>query len=127
MNDEAAVRKLIESWADAVRRQDLDGILAHHSADMVMFDVPPPTQLRGLAAYAQSWGPFFEAFRSGGVFEIASLEVTASDDLAFACALLRCEPDVPAAEAKPRLRLTVCLRKEHGSWIVVHEHHSYPQ
>ena len=40
--DEAAIRELVENWASAVRTKDLNGILANHSPDMLMFDVPPP-------------------------------------------------------------------------------------
>ena len=128
MNDERIIRELIEGWAAAVRRQDLNGILAHHAAGIVMFDVPPPVVLRGLDAYRESWGPFFKAFSGGGTFEIADLEVTASDSVAFATALLRCEtaPSNPAS-SEPQLRLTVGLRKVDDSWIVVPEHHSCPQ
>jgi uncharacterized protein (TIGR02246 family) len=128
MNDERIIRELIEGWAAAVRRQDLNGILARHAADIVMFDVPPPVVLRGLDAYRESWGPFFEAFSGGGTFEIADLEITSSDSVAFATVLLHCEtgPTVPE-KSGPQLRLTVGLRKANDSWIVVHEHHSFPQ
>ena len=43
MSDNTAqIRALIENWADAVHRGDLDAVLADHSHDIVMFDVPPP-------------------------------------------------------------------------------------
>ncbi|MPZ33557.1 MAG: DUF4440 domain-containing protein [Rhodospirillales bacterium] len=128
MNDERTIRELIEGWAAAVRRQDLDGILARHAADIVMFDVPPPVVLRGIDAYRESWGPFFEAFSGGGTFEIADLEITSSDSVAFATALLHCVTGLTdPAKSGPQLRLTVGLRKMNDSWIVVHEHHSFPQ
>jgi ketosteroid isomerase-like protein len=40
--DQMRVRRLIERWAEAVHRGDLSGVLADHSGDIVMFDVPPP-------------------------------------------------------------------------------------
>jgi uncharacterized protein (TIGR02246 family) len=127
MNDEQSIRALIQNWAEAVRQQDLDAIVAHHPADMLMFDVPPPVALRGLEAYRESWLPFFDSFRNGGVFEIAELRITASDSVAFAIALLRCVTGAPAGPVEPTLRLTVGLRKENGSWLIAHEHHSFPQ
>ena len=57
--EEAAVRDVVESWISAVRRRDYDGILRHHSSDIVLFDVPPPFQSRGIEAYRTSWEPFF--------------------------------------------------------------------
>ncbi len=48
--DETRIKVLLEAWADAVRRHDLPAILAHHESDMVMFDVPPPLQCKGIGA-----------------------------------------------------------------------------
>lgn len=126
--DQTAIRELIERWVQAVQAQDLDAVLADHASDIVMFDVPPPYDgVRGIDAYRDSWPPFFEWQRQGAVFEIVELEVTASTDVAFAFALLRC--GTPADfEDNPdnRLRITVGLRKQNGRWTVLHEHHSFP-
>jgi len=39
--DAAEIRDLVESWARAVRTKNLDGIMANHSAEILMFDVLP--------------------------------------------------------------------------------------
>ena len=57
--EEARIKALLEDWADAVCRHDLPAILAHHERDMVMFDLPPPLQCRGIEAYEQTWDLFF--------------------------------------------------------------------
>ncbi len=57
--DEAAIRGLVENPARAVRRKNLDGILANHSPDMLMFDVPPPAQSKRIEAYRKTWDLFF--------------------------------------------------------------------
>jgi uncharacterized protein (TIGR02246 family) len=126
--DETQIRALIGRWADAVHTGDLDVVLADHSTDIVMFDVPPPNDgVRGIEAYRETWPPFFEWQRGGATFEIVSLDVTAGDDVAFAYALLRCGT-AGEHERDPdnRLRLSLGLRKENGRWIVSHEHHSFP-
>jgi uncharacterized protein (TIGR02246 family) len=126
--DKRQIRSLIERWAQAVHAGDLDAVLADHSTDIVMFDVPPPKEgVRGIDAYRETWPPFFEWQRRGAVFDIVELGITAGEDVAFAHALLRCgtaeeldrDPDL-------RLRLTVGLRKDGDRWIVTHEHHSFP-
>ncbi len=123
----ADIRAVIEAWATAVQREDIDAIVASHAPDMIMFDVPPPTELRGIDAYRDSWAPFFENFRKGGVFAIERLDVTSGDSVAFATALLRCGTrEELAKDPKVRLRLTVGLRKEAGRWVIAHEHHSFP-
>ena len=62
MSDNATqIRALIETWANAVHRGDLDAVVADHSDDIVMYDVPPPEDgVRGIAAYRETWpgGPF---------------------------------------------------------------------
>ncbi|MEV4631590.1 SgcJ/EcaC family oxidoreductase [Micromonospora sp. NPDC049523] len=126
--NEEQIRALIGRWAEAVHGGDLNGVLADHAEDVVMFDVPPPYEgVRGLDAYRETWPPFFEWQRGGASFEIESLEVTAGDDVAFAYALARCGTDQDlAAEPDNRLRLTFGLRREDGRWVIVHEHHSFP-
>ncbi|HEX2023144.1 MAG TPA: SgcJ/EcaC family oxidoreductase [Acidimicrobiales bacterium] len=126
-DDEQAIEDLIRRWAAAVHAGDLEGVLVDHADDIVMFDVPPPEEgIRGLAAYRDTWPPFFEWQRSGATFEIVSLDVTAGRDVAFAWALLRCgSEDELRDDPDNRLRLTVGLRKEGGRWVVAHEHHSF--
>jgi uncharacterized protein (TIGR02246 family) len=126
--DVAQIRTLIEKWAKAVHIGDLDGVLADHATDIVMFDVPPPEDgVRGIQAYRETWPGFFEWQREGAVFEIVSLDVIAGDDVAYAYVLLRCgAPEELASEPNNRLRLTLGLRKQNGRWVVAHEHHSFP-
>jgi uncharacterized protein (TIGR02246 family) len=126
--DDQTIRDLIQRWADAVHQGDLDGVLADHSDDIVMFDVPPPDDgVRGIDAYRATWPPFFEWQASGASFEIVSLDVTAGSDVAFAHALLRCgTDDMFREDPDNRLRLTIGLRKQDGRWLVTHEHHSFP-
>ena len=127
-DDEQRIRTLIGRWAEAVHGGDMDRVLADHADDIVMFDVPPPYDgVRGIDAYRETWPPFFEWQARGASFEITSLDVTVGEQVAYAHALLRCgTPQELAANPANRLRLTLGLRKEHGRWVVAHEHHSFP-
>ena len=125
MNDTAAIRELVENWAAAVRARNLDGILAHHSPDILMFDVPPPIVSRGIEEYRKTWDLFFSW--SSGVFEIREMNVTAGSDVAFVTALMRCAGTEKNGEkTELDFRLTIGLRKIDGQWVVMHEHHSIP-
>jgi hypothetical protein len=55
--DERQIRALIERWAKAVHAADMDGVLVDHADDIVMFDVPPPNEVRGKQAYRETWPP----------------------------------------------------------------------
>ncbi|MGH9881033.1 MAG: YybH family protein, partial [Pyrinomonadaceae bacterium] len=125
--DEAAIRDLVENWAKAVRHQDLNGILANHSPDILMFDVPRPLQSRGIEAYRKTWDLFFAWAKDYGVFDILEMNVTAGNDVAFVTALMRCAgTEANGEKSELDFRLTIGLRKTNGQWTVMHEHHSIP-
>jgi uncharacterized protein (TIGR02246 family) len=126
-DDEAAVSDVIEGWTAAVRRKDYAGILRNHSPDLVMFDVPPPFQSKGLEAYKTSWNLFFSCASDPIPFDAREMNITAGADVAFVVATMRCAE--PGADGKPKsldFRLTVGLRKIDGQWTITHEHHSVP-
>jgi ketosteroid isomerase-like protein len=126
MNDESQIRLVIENWAAAVRNKDMDAILAYHSADMVMYDVPPPFQSVGIEAYRKTWDIFFK-YTKPGVFDIQELHIIAGDDVAFCYATLKCSDKSDSGEfVELPFRLTIGLKKIGNQWVIVHEHHSIP-
>ncbi len=129
MTDEETIRKLVQGWATAVHKGDMDGVVADHADDIVMFDVPPPYEgVRGIEAYRDAWPEFFDYQAQGARFDLVELDVTAGTDVAYAYALLICgTPDEIAAQPAQRLRLTLGLRKSGDRWTVAHEHHSFSQ
>jgi ketosteroid isomerase-like protein len=127
--EETRIKALLETWADVVRRYDVPAILAHHEPDMVMFDLPPPLQCKGIEAYERTWDLLFRYHKPGTAFDIQELTVTAGQDIAVAVAIMRCGPNSssnPGDKEGFLFRLTVCLRKVDGDWRITHEHHSVP-
>ena len=124
---ETAIRNLIEDWADAVRVKDFDGILRHHSPEIVMFDVPPPLQSKGLDAYRRTWELFFSWAHEHVMFDVEEMRITCDEEVAFVAAVMRCAGEEPSGESLDlEFRLTVGLRNINGQWTVMHEHHSIP-
>ena len=123
--DEAAIRGLIENWAKAVRNKDIDGILANHSLDILMFDVPPPIESKGIDAYRKTWDLFFDWSSDNKTFDVQAMTITAGNDVAFVTALMRCAGKT-GNKSGLDFRLTVGLRKIGDQWVVTHEHHSIP-
>jgi uncharacterized protein (TIGR02246 family) len=125
--DEAAIRKLVEDWAKAVREKDLKGILANHSPKMLMFDVPGPLESKGIDAYRKTWDLFFSWSDDPVIFDFNEMDITAGNDVAYVTALMRCGgTEANGERIKLEFRLTIGLRKRGGQWMVMHEHHSIP-
>jgi len=122
-----AIKQLLASWSDAVRRKDYDGILKNHSRNVLMFDVPPPFQSEGIDAYRKTWDLFFGWMTSPPRFELCDVRITAGQEVAFVTAHGKClGPNGKGREEELDFRLTLGLRKIAGEWIIGHEHHSVP-
>jgi uncharacterized protein (TIGR02246 family) len=125
--DESEIRNIFDNWAAAVRREDMDGIRANHSPEIIMFDVPPPLLSRGIDAYMQTWQTFFRSQARPIVFDFGDVQITAGEQVAFATAIGRCVYIEPSGEhTNLEFRLTMCFRKLDGEWWITHEHHSVP-
>ena len=125
MSNESDIRRLVEEWAKAVRERNLDGVLAHHSSDIVMFDVPPPFQSVGIDAYRKTWELFFSGTEPGR-FDIHELNIFAGADVAFCVATMRCSWKNGGAFEDLDFRITIGLVKKDDEWMIIHEHHSVP-
>jgi ketosteroid isomerase-like protein len=124
--DVGAVRGVVESWTAAVRRRDIEGILKNHSSEMIMFDVPPPFQSKGIEAYRKSWDLFFSWTSDPIPFDISEMSITAGGDVAFVVATMRCAGRGGGEREDLDFRLTMGLHKIDGQWMIEHEHHSIP-
>ena len=119
--DTEIIRQIILDWAASISSNDRKGILKAHSQNILMYDFP--AVVLGLEAYDATWD-FFFAEKIGEIhFEVRDLEVTASDLVAFATCLIRCEG---TSAGIVELRLTTGLEKISNNWVITHEHHSVP-
>jgi uncharacterized protein (TIGR02246 family) len=125
-DDSAQIRNLVEGWAAAVRQKDIEGILRHHAEDIVMFDLPPPLESKGISAYEETWALFFNSSPEPPVFDVVNLRITAGNDVAFALALVRCVVVEDSVSTEFDFRLTIGFRKADEQWMFTHEHHSIP-
>ena len=124
--NEDQIRRLVENWAAAVRTKDMDAILAHHSNNMVMYDVPAPFQSVGIDAYRRTWDVFF-SYTKPGVFDIQELRIIADEQVAFCFATMTCADKSNSIDfVDLDFRLTIGLQKMDNQWTIVHEHHSIP-
>jgi ketosteroid isomerase-like protein len=127
MTNEDQIRELVQNWAKAVREKDYDSILAYHHQDIIMYDVPPPFESRGIEAYRKTWDYFYAwPQQDASVFDIVELHIHAGDDVAFCFASMRCFGEDGNKAVYLPFRLTIGFKKIDGQWWFVHEHHSLP-
>lgn len=124
---EVEVRALVDAWVNAVRAKDAVAMMRNYAEDVIIFDVVPPAQSRGVAPYRQRWQQWFDSLDGPVGFEMTGMHLTASEDLACCYSVSRVS-STPRGGAPQEawVRATVCFRKIGGQWLVVHEHASVP-
>jgi uncharacterized protein (TIGR02246 family) len=125
--DEAEIRQLADNWARAIRAKNIDALMSHYTPDILVFDLAPPLQYAGIAAYRKNFDEWFSSFQGRIGLEIHNLSVSGSDDVAFSHSLNRISGKrTSGEETDVWVRATVCYRKKDGKWRVAHEHVSVP-
>jgi uncharacterized protein (TIGR02246 family) len=126
-SDEAQIRGLVDTWMQALRAKDVNGVMSHYAPDIVAFDLAPPLEYRGADAYRKNWEAWFPTFRGPIGYEIRDLSIAATDDIAFCHSFNRITGTRTNNEKTDIwVRATVCFRKIDGKWKIVHEHQSVP-
>jgi uncharacterized protein (TIGR02246 family) len=126
-HDEDQVRQLIADQLAAIAAKDLDRLIPLYAADAVMYDVKPPYQTAGAAAWRAMWEQCLPYFPDGCRLETRDLHVHVGGELATAHWLFRIT-DVPADHPAGQtwMRSTAAYRKLRGRWVIAHEHASVP-
>ena len=125
--EEARIRRLFEEWTKAVVEKNVESLMAYYSPDVVVFDLIPPMEYRGLEAYRKSWQTGFECMPGNIEFETHDMQLTVDEETAFCHRLVRMSGTSKDGESCGCwMRWTVCLRKIDGNWRITHEHVSVP-
>lgn len=126
-NDEAQIRARLEDRAKATRAKDVDGIMASYAPDTLSFDCHSHLQFKGAEALRKHLEGCMPCIQGPMSFDIHDLDVAAHGDVAFCHYLARCgATGLDGQEHAGWLRVTVCLRKMRGEWMIVHDHCSVP-
>ncbi|MGF1454838.1 MAG: YybH family protein [Alphaproteobacteria bacterium] len=124
-SDREAIIALCDRLGDAQDAQDITGILACYAPDARIFDLATPLETRGLdggaiAAWHDTWiaSPRFDA---------RDVEITVEGTLAIMVGLHRIRgTKTDGQDVDMWFRVTTCLRKIDGAWLIVHDHSSVP-
>jgi uncharacterized protein (TIGR02246 family) len=125
--EEAKIRQLIDGFQRAIRAKDLGGVLSVYAPDIVSFDLVPPMQHVGIAAYRRPWEATFASFEGPIGYQVSDLHITATDEVAFSHSLNRMRGTTKDGQRISMwVRWTACFRKPDGRWLVTHEQVSVP-
>jgi uncharacterized protein (TIGR02246 family) len=125
----ADIRALEERFVAAFKAKDVDAIMKVYAPDqtLVVFDVVPPRQYVGAAAYRKDWQTFLDSFEGPITVELTDLDVGADRNLAYSHSIQRVAgTDKQGKKLDLTVRVTDVYKKDRGRWILIHEHVSVP-
>jgi ketosteroid isomerase-like protein len=125
----AEVEQLLSQWRKAFVAKDLDGVMSLYAPGdaLTAFDVVPPLQYRGAAAYRQDYATFFRDFAGPLQVEDGQVQIEVEGNLALAYGLEHLRGTLrDGTRVDVWMRFTEGLRKSGGKWRIVHEHISVP-
>ncbi|MHA6621003.1 YybH family protein [Pseudonocardia sp. DLS-67] len=125
--DEAEIRQLVDKIVEGLQGKDLEGLRRLYTTDIVSFDIEPPLQHVGIEAKLKNWASVFTFFERVN-YEVRDLTLTVGDDVAFGHAFARLSGTLKNGPAMSGMwvRVTYCLQKIDGAWLIVHDQVSVP-
>jgi ketosteroid isomerase-like protein len=125
----ADIRVLEDRFVAAFKAKDIDAIMKVYASGqaLVVFDVVPPRQYVGAAAYRKDWQTFLDSFNGPITVELSDLDIGADRNLAYSHSIQRVTgADKQGKKVDLTVRVTDVYQKIRGRWFVVHEHVSVP-
>ena len=127
-SDKAQIETLEKQFATAVQAKDVAKIMAVYAPEgLFVFDLAPPRQYVGQAAYKKDWESLFAGTVGPVKFSVADLDVTVVGPVAYGHSVQAM--NWTARNGKPAAmvaRVTDVYRKMGGKWLIVQEHVSVP-
>jgi uncharacterized protein (TIGR02246 family) len=123
------IRGLVDRFVAAFKAKDVDAIMKVYAPDqtLVVFDVVPPRQYVGAAAYRKDWQTFLGSFDGPITVDLTDLNIGADRNLAYSHSIQRVTgTDKQGKKLDLTVRVTDVYQKMRGRWFVVHEHVSVP-
>jgi ketosteroid isomerase-like protein len=123
---EEEIRRVIESWAAAIQKKDVAGVVRHYADDPVRFSLAPPLQVT--TPVSKNLEDWFATWRGDIGYEIRDLHIHTAAGVAYAHSLIHITGAKSNGEPDADLwfRETICLRQIDGRWRITHAHDSVP-
>ena len=124
---DADIRRVVDAQASAVRRGDVDAMVAHVAGDVVSFDVVDPLRRLGDGSVRERAAAWVASFDGPITWDNRDVVVTAAEDVAFASMLSRVTGTLKnGTRIDMFFRKTLGLQRRGGQWVVTHDHASVP-
>ena len=126
-SDLPAIRAVIDAIIKAVRAGDVDAFLALCAPDIVVFDLLPPLEHKGMDAIRRNWTAALGSFERPIEYDVDHLELAIGADVAWSRSLTRFGGVTKDGKHVTQLlRSTLGFRKIAGRWKIMHQHVSVP-
>jgi len=123
------IRALENQFIAAFKAKDVDAIMKVYVPDqsLFVFDVVPPRQYVGAAAYRKDWQDFLGSLDGPITVELSDFAVVSDHNLAYGHSIQRVAgTDKQGKKLDLTVRVTDVYKKIKGQWLVIHEHVSVP-
>jgi ketosteroid isomerase-like protein len=123
------IRQLLDRWTTAFEAKNLDGVMAYYAPGdrLDSYDVTPPLEYKGAAAYRKDYADFFKLFKGPLHIDERGVDIEADNNVAFAHGLERLTGTMTdGTPVAMWLRWTSGYRKINGRWYALHDHVSVP-
>jgi ketosteroid isomerase-like protein len=128
-DDQGDVRALEARLIAAFNAKNVDGIMSAYVPDesLHVFDAIPPREYVGAKAFRKGTEDFLANFPGPIRVDATDLAITTDGKLGFAHYVMRLAgTSRSGSHDEYAFRVTDCLRKTKGRWLIAHEHISFP-
>jgi len=126
-SDTEEIKALEQRHIDGIKAKDAKQIMICYSDDVLAYDVVPPRQFVGAAAFQQPWQGFLDMFKGPISAEVNDLVINSDGKIAYSRSVQHVLGTTN--EGRPfdeTFRITDVYRKRQGKWVIVQEHISVP-
>jgi len=121
------IRRVVDAQASAVRRGDLDAMVADVAEDIVSFDIVDPLRRRGRGSVRERAVAWVASFDGPIRWDNQDIVVAVSGDVAFASMLSRVAGTLKnGTRIDMFFRKTLGFERRDGRWVITHDHGSVP-
>ena len=127
--DQSDIQALEDHWVAAVKAKDVTAIMSVYVPDesLIVFDLVPPLQYSGAAAYRKDWQDTFAVYPGVADASIGDLEIATGGNVAYSHSIQHVSlTDKEGKRTEVTVRATDGYKKIDGHWLIAHEHVSVP-